>query len=279
MPTPDHILNKIKLLKNLGSSANENESASANSMAEKLITKYGVTEEELQALNEKPVEYSADSILFHTFSLVGWMQQLALACAKQFYCHVVQECITSATGYQEYNYYVYGDDHDVVCTKFAFATFLKKIHELVDTKCIGRGPVYIDSYTEGLVEGIRSSIALMGIEMPERVQPSRSPTPDGRTLNNGNSNLAKQEKELPKRPEKDSVDVNHGSMIKDVMAYFRGIEDGNRVSLQDVLELEAENEEARRLQEAAEEAAEEAPEYPTQQGPTETPQGGEDSGG
>jgi hypothetical protein len=254
MSTPEPILHKVKLLLNLATSPNPNEADNARLLADKLIAKYNIAEEELKTLNEKPVEYSPDSMLFHTFSLVGWMQQLALACAKQFYCHVVQESVTSATGYQEYNYYVYGDDPDVVCTKFAFATFLKKIHELVDTKCIGRGPVYRDSYTEGLVEGIRSNMALMGIEMPERVQPSRSPTPDDRTLNNGSSNLAKQDKELPKRPEKDSVDVNQGSMIKDVMAYFRGIEDGNRVSLQDVLELEAENEEALRLQETTEEA-------------------------
>ena len=122
MPAPPHILTKIKFLINLQQSPNPNEAQSAASLSEKLINKYGVTEEELQALNEKPVEYSTDALLFHTFNVVPWMQQLSLACAKQFYCHVIQESIQSATGYQEYNYYVYGEDNDVICTKFAFSS-------------------------------------------------------------------------------------------------------------------------------------------------------------
>lgn len=257
MPTPEATLHKVKLLLNLATSPNVNEAANAKALADKLIEKYKITPEELDTIKDKPQGYSPDALLFKTFSVVSWMQQLALGCAKQFYCHVIMETVQAATGLVEYNYYVYGDDPDVVCTKFAFNTFLKKIHELLDTKCIGRGPVYRDSYCEGAAEAVKNNLAMFGIEMPERVQPTRA-IPDNKTLNNGNANLARSEKEPPKKPEEKTVDVNQGHIIKDVMAYFKGLEDGNRISLQDILELEAENEEAQRLQESTE-STEEVP--------------------
>lgn len=249
MPAPEHILNKVKLLYNLVNSSNANEAASAKAMAEKLIVKYNITEEELRELQKRPVEYSQDALLFKTYSIVGWMQHLALACAKQFYCHIVQEICTPLTGTQEYNYYVYGEDDDVNYTKFTFATFHKKINNLLSTKCIGRGPIYCDSYCEGVVESVKANLAMAGIEIPEAKQAKRSPGQDDKTLNNGSSNLAKIEKETPQKPEKETVDVSKHSLIKDVMAYFKGIEDGNNLSLQEILELEAENEEAKKLAE------------------------------
>ena len=44
--------------------------------------------------------------------------------------------------------------------------------------------------------------------------------------------------------------MNSNSLIKDVMAYFKGLDDGKNLSLKDILELEVENEEAKRIQEA-----------------------------
>ena len=247
MPTPETVLTKVKLLLNLANSPNENEAAAAQAMADKLIAKYNITEEELASLAEKPPLYGKDDLLFHTFSLVGWMQRLALACAKQFYCHVVQEEIHPAVGGIEYNYYVYGDDEDANSVKFIFHTFVKKIYNMHDTKCLGRGPIYIESYTEGLVEAIKANLEMDGIEIPEVKRPSRPIQQEEKILNNGQSNLT-QHKQQKEAPEEKTVDVGAGNIIRDVMAYFKGLEDGRRLSLQDVLELEVENEEAKRLE-------------------------------
>lgn len=249
MPTPETILTKVKLLLNLANSPNENEAAAAQAMADKLIAKYNITEEELASLAEKPPLYGAEDLLFHTFSLVGWMQRLALACAKQFYCYVVQEKCFPAVGEPQYNYYIYGDDEDANSVKFVFHTFVKKINNLVDLKCIGRGPIFIQSYTEGVVEAVKANIEMDGIELPEVKRPSRPiQQSDEKVLNNGQSNLT-QHKQQKEAPEKETVDVGGGSLIKDVMAYFKGLEDGRHLSLQDILELEVENEEAQKLTE------------------------------
>jgi len=246
MSTPETILTKVKLLLNLANSPNENEAAAAQAMADKLIAKYNITEEELASLAEKPPLYGKDDLLYHTFTMVGWMQRLAFTCAKQFYCHVVQEQLQASTGATEYNYYVYGDDEDANSVKFVFHAFVKKINNFVDTKCVLRGPIYIESYTEGLVEAIRANIEMDGIELPEVKKPVRPIQQEEKVLNNGQSNMAqfKQQKEAP---EKQTVDIGAGSLIRDVMAYFKGLEDGRHFSLQDILELEEENEEAQQL--------------------------------
>jgi Protein of unknown function (DUF2786) len=248
MTAPDHIITKVRFLLNLGTSSNANEAAAAKSAAEKLIAKYNITEAELKAADDSPRAYSVDSLVYKSFSVVGWMQHLVLACAKQFYCHVVVEQIKASSGHEEYSYYAYGDDADVANTKFAFNAILKKIHELLDTRCIGRGDIYKNSYCEGCVESVKSTIASFGIEIPEKKQATRPIKTEEKVLNNETSNLAvhKSEKE---KPEKETINVAQGSKIKDVMAYFRGLEDGSKISVQDVLELAAENEEPDQLEE------------------------------
>lgn len=252
MSTPEYILNKVKLLLNLSNSSNVNEADNARAMANRLIEKYNITPEELKSLESQPEKYSSDDLLFHTFKIVNWMQHLAVACAKHFYCYIVQETIKPNSGSEEYNYYVYGEDEDEQAVKFVFSSLFKKIHNLIDTKCIGRGPIYIDSYCEGLVEAIKYNLANDDIEIPEMKQPTRL-IQEEKVLNNGPSNLSTVRTEKEK-PEKETVDISHGSLIKDVAAYFKGVADGKNLSLQDVLELEAENERVKELQESQEKA-------------------------
>lgn len=236
--TPPHILTKVKFLYKLSSSPNPHEAASALKLAEGLIAKYNITEEELKSLEEKPL-YSDDELLFHTLSIIGWMSQLALAVAKHFDCYVIQETITSALGQSEFNYYLYGSEQEVNLVKFVFHAFLKKINDLIDTKCLGRGEIYINSFSEGCVQGLKESIVLDGIEVPTVKIPVRQPAKE--QIDTGTTKLAKYEEEKAK-PMEQSVDVSKQSFIKDVMAYFRGIEEGQRLSLKDILQLEAENE-------------------------------------
>ena len=240
MGAPEAILTKVKLLLNLAESANANESANAKELANRLITKYNISEEELKQLDKQPTSYGKDDLLIHTFSIIGWVQQLALACGKHFYCYIVQEIVAPASGETEYNYYVYGDDEDVSYVKFSFHAFHKKILDLVTTQCAGRGPIYISSYCEGVVEAIRSNIAMYGIDIPDIKQAIR-PVAQENLLNNG-AELALPAKAEKQRPEKESVGINKDSLVRDIRAYFKGLEDGKGLHLQDILELEAENE-------------------------------------
>ncbi len=248
MSAPESILLKIKLLMNLANSPNVNEAENARAMVDKLVDKYQITEEELKSLEDKKPLYGEDNKLFSTLGIVGWKQQLALAVAKHFYCHIVQEELVPLHGLHEFNYYVYGEPEDEGYVKFAFHAFEKKIEELVAAKCYGRGPIYVTSYCEGVVEAVKNNIHWEGIDIPDVKAPSRTPVEEEKILNNGKSNLSvhKEEKE---KPVAESVDVNSQSLIKDIAAYFKGLEDGKSFSLTEILELEAQNETPKELEE------------------------------
>jgi hypothetical protein len=243
MPTPPGILNKVKFLRNLINSPNINESENARAAAEKLINKFGITDDELERMDPKPL-YGQNELLFHTFSIVGWMSRLALAIAKHFDCYIVQETITATTGAQEYNYFVYGGDEEEEYVKFCFATFHKKIHYLLDTKCIDRGPIYQSSYCEGLVEAIKENIECDGIEIPQVKKTSSKPEPKSVAEDNKQSITVPTKKDAP---HEEKIDVLGQTLIKDITAYYRGVMDGQYLSLSDILELEVENEEAARF--------------------------------
>ena len=165
MSAPPSILNKVKLLINLSSSPNPNEAETARAMADKLIAKYNITEEELGSLEEK-VYYGESEKLFSSVGIISWKQQLAVAVSKYFDCQIVQEELVPGEGTSQYNYYVYGDDDQVKDVKFVYHAFNKKIENLVDVQCQGRGPVYIDSYCEGVVESVKWNIDMYGIDVP-----------------------------------------------------------------------------------------------------------------
>lgn len=243
---PEHILHKIKLLLNLTHSPNVNEAESAKAMADRLVAKYNITEEELKSIEDKKPLYGEDEKLYTTIGLTPWRQQLALAVAKHFDCQLVQEELVPVEGLHQYNYYAYGDSQDVETVKFVYNSFASKTEELIkNITAWGRGPVYIDSYAEGVVEAIKKNIQFEGIDLPAAKVPSR--VVEEKVLNNGTSNLAKPTVNEKEKPAKESIDINSQSLIKDVMAYFKGLEDGNRLSLNDILELQAANEDAKQL--------------------------------
>lgn len=227
MSTPESILSKVKLLLNLQRSPNPHEAENARTMVETLVSKYNISPDELASLEEKKPLYGDDDKLFITFGLVGWKQSLALTIAKQFYCQIVQEELVPVEGLHQYTYYVYGDKEDADNVKFVYQTFSDRIEEFVEKNCIGRGPIYTSSYTEGLVEIINNTIVWEGIDIPNIKVPSREKPVDvpERTLNNGSSNLSVKREEKEK-PCAETVAPQGGTMFKDMRAYFQGLQDG-----------------------------------------------------
>lgn len=243
MPATPAILNKIKLLLNLAKSPNPNEAENARAMADKLIAKHGITEEDLSSLEPKEF-YGENEKLFTTMGIVSWKQQLAVAIAGYFDCQIVQEELIPAEGPHQYTHFVYGDEDQVKDTQFVYHAFCKKIDNLVDTKAPGRGPVYVESYCEGVVESIKWNIQMYGIEVPEVRKPikeeEKAPPPSTKSITK--SGHDKEE------PTENRVNISGQTFIKDVMAYFKGVDDGKNLSLQDILELETQNQESKQIE-------------------------------
>lgn len=232
MPAPEHILQKIKLLQKLATSPNKNESETATAMVDKLVAKYNISVEELNSIADKAPAYGNDEKLFETSFIVGWMTQLALAIGMKYDCQIVQEVISPISeGDTHYNYFVYGADEDVLIVKFVWGALSSKVEELVLERCGARGPIYAQSYTEGVVQSIKLNLQFEDLDLPlikkdtlvretdEEIKPDAMTTP------------VTVEKEKPT----ENKSVVTGDLIKDIMAYFKGLEDGKNIKLQSVL--------------------------------------------
>lgn len=246
MPTPLNILNKIKLLQKLAGSPNPHEAESAKQLADKLIQKHNITPEELETIKDPKPLYGDDERLFITIGIIGWKQQLSVSIGNHFDCQIVQEELVPMEGSHPFHYFVYGNPDDVKNVQFAFHAFANKVELLSDTQCLGRGPIYVSSYCEGVVDSIKQNIWLHGIEIPDNKKTVRQIS--AQALVPKSEELIKPKEERPKAAEK-HVDVASQSSVKDVMAYFHGVQDGKDLFLDDILEIAAENEESERLQE------------------------------
>lgn len=231
MPATPSILNKIKLLLNLAKSPNPNEAKNAKLMAARLIEKHNVTQEELDSLDPK-VFYGENEKLFSSLGIVGWMQQLSLAIATYFDCQIVVEETVPSEGEHSYSYFVYGDSDQVSNVQLAYNVFADKVNQLTDIKCLGKDINYIYSYNEGIVDSIKFNIILVGIDMPEIKKPIQQ---EENTIVDSKSSLTKGIGKKEEPTEKRS-DVNAGSIIKDVVAYFKGVADGNSLNIKSLLD-------------------------------------------
>lgn len=233
MPAPESILQKIKLLQKLASSPNKNEAEAATTMVAKLVAKYNITDEELNSIADKAPAYGNEEKLFETSYIVTWMTQLALAIGMKYDCQIVQETISPISeGDSHYNYFVYGAPEDVEIVKFVWRAFSSKIEELVLTNCASRGPIYIHSYTEGAVHSIKLNLQFEDFLLPQ-IKKDALVKDDGIEIKpDAIAPAVKVEREKPT----ENRQVVTGDLIKDIMAYFKGIEDGKNINLQGVID-------------------------------------------
>jgi hypothetical protein len=244
MSAPPGILAKIKKLLNLATSSNQNEASAAQALADGLMAKYNITEHDLASLDPKEY-YGENEKLFFTIGLSSWRQQLAVSVAGFFDCQIVQEILGAAEGEATYTYFVYGDDDQVKDVQFVYHAFAKKINNLVDTKCLLRGPVYTDSYCDGVVDSVKWNIQMYGIDLPDgrkliKQEEEKAPPPKSNTIVKSGDNK--------ENPTDNRIDISKGQLIKDIMAYFKGVDDGKNLSLADILELEVQNATAKELE-------------------------------
>lgn len=151
-------ITKVQLLLRLAAGAEGNESEAAKTMAQQIIEKYGLTEEEYLEKEVKPL-YQDDALLFEEVIPQDWTQQLALICGNKFDCYVIKEDNhTVGTEDHTFKLFVYGHDDDVVLVKQLWQLVYSQIEELVEKNCDGRSSLYRTSYAEGAVNGVRQNI-------------------------------------------------------------------------------------------------------------------------
>ena len=230
MPASEKILNKIKLLKRLSASSNEYESKSAKELIDQLMQKYQVSDDELKSLEDKVPLYGEKEKIYTSVGIIPWAQQLVLCIGNYFDCQIVQVELVPAEGSHLFEYYAYGDPEAVAAVQSAYKLLFSKVNDLVQTKSIGKGPIYISSYAEGMVTAVKENISLYGLEIPQVV---RTTVKTEKVVSD--QAIEPQKKDRPKPAER-RVDVNGQSVIGDIGAYFSGVYDGREISFDDYIE-------------------------------------------
>lgn len=222
---------KVKLLIRLSNSPNENEAAAAKNRAEKLIEQFGLLEEEYKEVEEKPV-YSDDDLLFETQDDLDWINILALAVGNKYDCLIIREENVASTGDRVFKYFVYGDSSDTMCTKMLFGFVKKEIDATVSMHCRGRGDLYISSFCEGVVNGVKINIETEDFHI------------EGMTVAKSVDEEPKEALVKPEEPKKNKEDipikerknVSKDRKPLDIMAYFEGEGFGRKIHIGKVME-------------------------------------------
>ena len=221
----EHIILKIKYLMRLSVSANENEAANALSTAQKLMEKHGITEEQVSEKEAKPI-YTDDELLHQDFEEFEWIDQLTFAIADKYDCYIIKEKTAASTGNNLFKYFVYGDATDSIYVKRVFELLHKEMIAMIVKSTVGRGKLFIESYSEGLTNGVKVNLMFEDFEMTGLVEVKESKEDEPALVKvDGEDRLA------PPLKEKQEVKKSGREKPLDIMAYFRGEGDGRNIHI------------------------------------------------
>lgn len=222
----EHIILKIQYLIRLSKSSNENEAANALTMAQKLCEKHSIKLEDIEEKEEKPV-YDDNQLFHENPESLEWVDMLAFAVADKYDCYIIKEANLASTGETIYKYFAYGDEVDSLYVKKVFELLYQQMLSSISMKTRGRGKLYIESYSEGLVNGVKVNLAFEDFEMPGLVE-LKSSEIEGPAL----VKTETEEKAPPPIKEKENVKKDKEKPL-DILAYFKGEGDGRKIHISD----------------------------------------------
>jgi len=158
-----NVIEKIKNLRNLATSANAYEAAAAAKVADKLIAQHRISEAEIQASSkvDLPAAIKADNPLYETARVTSWKNNLASYLTAHYGCKMINDFTYTAESRNRISrYYIIGNKGDTEIVRFMFTWLSNEIERLCKKHCKGKGRVVCASYCEGAVDGINVQLAL-----------------------------------------------------------------------------------------------------------------------
>lgn len=225
----EKIIEKIKLLLKLAESPNENEAANAKVLADSLLTKHGIDPEEVK---DNTFKYPEENILFRSHARSFWKNRLAMVLSNQFFCRIIEEKITATaegSTLEEFVYYVYGDAPDVEAVKRLYTPLELKIGEVITTASKGRGALFCDSFSEGLMNAVKYRIENGDFDFKiqelkqEKIEKSEAIV------------KTTTEKFPEKNPTENKRDIIEDKKPIDIIGYMKGEQAGMNLELSDLL--------------------------------------------
>ena len=162
------VIDRIRKLRALASSANVHEAAAAAAAAERLIQEHNLSEASVQVESEEePVTHDVVADV-GGFRIVTWQSHLLHYLGRAY-----QACgFFQRKRGEGYVYKAYGRPADLATLRYQFAFFSAEITRLAALECKGRGKTFANSYRLGAVAAIAE--ALSTVQRETRAEASSS---------------------------------------------------------------------------------------------------------
>lgn len=148
----EEILEKIKKLRQLSLSSNINEAAAAAKMADRIISKYRISESEIN--NHLSEDIYQDSIpIYESARVITWKYNLATIIAKHYSCYIYNSADFATTGRKISKLMITGVKSDTEICRYMFTWLVFEIESL-NKNNKGKGHLYCNSFCTGAVNGI-----------------------------------------------------------------------------------------------------------------------------
>lgn len=153
------IIEKIHNLRKLSKSDNINEATAAAIAADKLISKFRISEAEISAHTGEVPEKAKD-ILYESARAITWKYRLANTLSEHYGCYMFNDNILSDNGRIITRLRLVGLKSDMDIVSYMFAWLVFEIEKL-NKKNKGKGHIVCNSFCIGAVSGIAEQLAAL----------------------------------------------------------------------------------------------------------------------
>jgi hypothetical protein len=172
------VIDQIQKLRSLTRSSNEHEAAAAAAAAAKLIGKHLISEEMLAEKDPSRLETPEEDgkFLYETERVIPWKMKLASFLAAYHGCSMWNNCSWSGgkSGKRKVTrLQMIGRPGDTEIVRYMFTWLSAEIERLSKDHAYGKGHVYVQSYNEGIVDGIKMQMNAAKVEIRRESTPEQ----------------------------------------------------------------------------------------------------------
>jgi len=224
------IIEKIIHLRKLANDAsNINEAANAMALADKLILKYQIVEEDIVSPEtQESIEIDPGSI-YETARIIPWKSNLANKLAAHYGCGIFYQTYYGETnsGRGVKRFKLVGRKSDIDLIHYMNEWLSKEIERLTKSNAYGKGHIYAFSYAEGAVNGIISKMKESREIVREEIKAEGHATALVKLDAKLDDSLAFMNKKFNLKTTKQKSKSQY-----DYDAYHKGVSDGKKIKLQ-----------------------------------------------
>jgi len=153
------VISKIQKLLALSKSSSSAEAATAAAIANKMIDEYRISEIDLAVdSNESDPLIEDDGFIYETGRVIPWKKSLVgVLCHHYGVAHFNDNDYPNGRLVSRFK--LLGRKSDIAITRYMFAWLLSECQRLADGEAKGKGRIFVASYCQGFVAGIKAQLA------------------------------------------------------------------------------------------------------------------------